>query len=92
MNSFSLVFFLFKDEHVMVEKLLQLLIGDVDANLLKGIELEDLKPCNIQYTNEESTSILGHKGLVCLFDKPQEHALVQTLCQSTNGVGNLEKK
>lgn len=38
-NAFLLVFFLLQDEHVVVEKLLQLLIGEVDAQLLKAVEL-----------------------------------------------------
>ena len=38
-NTFFLVFFLFKNEHVMVEKLLQFLIGKVNTKLLEAIEL-----------------------------------------------------
>lgn len=38
-NALSLVLLLFEDEHVMVEKLLQFLIGEVDAQLLKSVEL-----------------------------------------------------
>ena len=43
MNAFSLVFFLLQDKHVVVEKLLQLLIGEVDAKLLKTIELRFIR-------------------------------------------------
>ena len=38
-NTFLLVFFLLKHEHVVVEELLQLLVGEVDAKLLKAVEL-----------------------------------------------------
>ena len=38
-DSFLLVFFLFKDEHVMVEELLQLFVSQVDAKLLEGVVL-----------------------------------------------------
>jgi hypothetical protein len=38
-NALALIFFLFKDEHVVVEELLQLFIGEVDAQLLKAVEL-----------------------------------------------------
>ena len=37
------VFFLLEDKHVMVEKLLQLLVTEVDANLFERVELENLK-------------------------------------------------
>ena len=38
-DAFSLVFFLFQHEHVMVEELLQLLITEVDADLFEAVEL-----------------------------------------------------
>jgi hypothetical protein len=38
-NSFALVLLLFKNEHVVVEELLQLLVTEVDANLLEAIVL-----------------------------------------------------
>lgn len=91
MDTLSLVFLLFKNEHVMIEELLKLFVGDVDAKLFKRVQHENFKAGNIQYTNEESTSIIGLKGLVGLFDDPQEHTFVQSLGQSTNRVGNLIK-
>jgi len=39
LDTFTLVFFLFKYKHVMVKELLQLFIGKVDAKLLKTVEL-----------------------------------------------------
>lgn len=39
-DSFFGVFFLFKYEHVVVEELLKFLIGEVNAKLLKTIELK----------------------------------------------------
>lgn len=39
-DSFSLVFLLLNDEHVMVEELLKLLVGEVDAELLEAVELK----------------------------------------------------
>ena len=38
-NSLFLVLFLLQDKHVVIEKLLQFLIGEVDAELLQGVEL-----------------------------------------------------
>ena len=40
-NTFTLVLFLLKHEHVVVEELLELLIGEVDTQLLKAVELEN---------------------------------------------------
>ena len=41
-DTFTFVLFLLKYEHVMVEKLLQLLVGEVDAKLLETVELLDV--------------------------------------------------
>ena len=41
-NTFPLVFFLFKNEHVVVKELLQFFIGEVDAKLLEGVELNTI--------------------------------------------------
>lgn len=39
LDPFLLVFFLFQDEHVMVEKLLQLFVGEINAQLLHAVVL-----------------------------------------------------
>ena len=38
-NSLFHVLFLFQNKHGVIEKLLQFLIGEVDAQLLQGVEL-----------------------------------------------------
>ena len=38
-NALLCIFLLFEDEHVMIEELLKLLIGEVDAQLLEAVEL-----------------------------------------------------
>jgi len=40
-DAFLLVFFLLQDKHVVVEELLQFLIGEVDAQLLKAVVLQE---------------------------------------------------
>ena len=40
LNAFLLVLFLLEDEHVVVEELLQTLVGVVDAQLLERVVLE----------------------------------------------------
>lgn len=59
MNTLSFVLFLLQDEHVVIEELLQFFVGYINAKLFKGVELEDLESGNIQYTNEEGTSLFG---------------------------------
>lgn len=39
LNALLSVFFLFEDEHVVVEELLKLLVGEVDTELLEAVEL-----------------------------------------------------
>jgi hypothetical protein len=38
-DAFLFVFFLFENEHVMVEELLQLFVGEVDAQLFEAVVL-----------------------------------------------------
>lgn len=40
LDAFALVFLLFQDKHGVVEQLLQLLVGVVDAKLFKGVQLQ----------------------------------------------------
>jgi hypothetical protein len=39
-DAFFLVFFLFENEHVMIEELLKTFVGVVDAQLFETVELE----------------------------------------------------
>lgn len=43
LDALSLVLLLFEDEHVVVEELLQFLVGEVDAKLLKGVVLDGVR-------------------------------------------------
>ena len=42
-DAFLTVFLLLQDEHVVIEKLLEALVGVVDAQLLERVELEDFE-------------------------------------------------
>lgn len=53
------VLLLFQDKHVMVEELLELLVGEVDAELLKRVHHKDLKTSNVQYSDEEVLASLN---------------------------------
>lgn len=39
-DTFALVLFLFQDKHVVVEELLQFLVGEIDAKLFKSVVLD----------------------------------------------------
>lgn len=61
-DPFLAVLLLLLDEHVMVEELLQPLIGVVDAQLLKLVDSEDLEASNVENANEEVlASLRCHK-------------------------------
>ncbi len=45
-NAFTLVLLLLQDEHGVVEQLLKLLVGVVDAELLKRVQLQRDGECN----------------------------------------------
>ncbi len=70
----------------MVEKLLQLLVGVVDAQLLKAVEVENLKASNIQDANEAGSLTLGAvQGSVDPGHDPLEEPLVSGLGESLDG-------
>ena len=71
-DSFSLVLFLLQNEHVVVEKLLQLLIGVVDAQLFERVKVENLETGNIQDSDEKVASQVGRQRAVNDVDQPLE--------------------
>jgi hypothetical protein len=68
--------------------LLQLLIGVVDAQLLKAIMLKNLETRDIQNTNERRR-IAATKNLVDTTHDPQENTTVERLDKSVTRVGGL---
>ena len=88
-NTFLLVFFLFKNEHVVVEELLETFVSVVDAQLFEGVEVENFETSNIQDTDEEVTWESGGKGFVNVDTKPVEETFKDGLGKGTLGVGNL---
>merc|ERR1712131_344731 len=89
LDTLSLVFFLLLDEHVVVEELLETLIGVVDQKLLQDVELEDLKAGDVQDTNEVLPGVRGVQGVVDKKDDPIEHTGEEGLGGSGDGKGNL---
>ena len=73
----------------MVEELLELFVGEVDAQLFEGVEVENFETSNIQDTNEEVSWEGGGKGFVDVDTKPVEETFEDGLGEGTLGVGNL---
>ena len=86
LDSFSLVLLLLQDEHGVVEQLLQLLVGEVDAELLEAVEVEDLKAGNIKDTNKTCSLPLGSvQASVDSVHYPFEQSLVGSLGDGLHG-------
>ena len=52
LDTFTRVLLLLEHEHVVVEELLQLLVGVVDEELFVSVGLEDLETSNIEHPDE----------------------------------------
>lgn len=52
-DTFTLVLFLFEHEHVVVEVLLQLLVGEVDAELFEAVVLRCVRSCTTMHTGTQ---------------------------------------
>lgn len=63
-DALALVFFLFKHEHVMIEELLQLLVGEVNAELLETVVLQEVMVGQSQLVLFPSTGCLWHISLL----------------------------
>ncbi|OAD59362.1 hypothetical protein WN48_09193 [Eufriesea mexicana] len=89
-DTLSLILLLLEDKHVVIEELLQFLIGEVDTHIacivLEETYVEDLKTSNIQYTNEVLPFLLCVQGLVTLFHQPFEQPVEHGFRQGTHGV------
>ena len=55
LNSLSCVLFLFQDEHMMIEELLQLLVDKVDPQLFKRVKLQHIN--NSMYSIQRTSNI-----------------------------------
>merc|ERR1719348_2488421 len=89
LDALRLVLFLLGDEHVVVEELLETLVGVVDKKLLQDIELENLEPGHIQDTDEILSGIGGVEGVVDQQDDPVEHTGKEGLGGGRNGEVDL---
>jgi hypothetical protein len=82
------IFFLFKFEHVVVEELLELLVGIVDTDLIEAVELEDFESGNIEDTNEV-VGFLDIEDSVHAPHDPREETTVDGFGEGITRVGSL---
>ena len=74
----------------MVEQLLQLLVGVVDAQLLEAVDLENLEAGDIEYADETGTLPLGAvQWSIDSRHDPLEQTLIGCLGDGLNGELNL---
>ena len=75
---------------MMIEKLLQLFVTEVDTNLLKGVVIKNFKPSNVQYTDEvDFFHGRVNQGTVAKIDKPHEETVVHGSRQSSHSIQAL---
>ena len=87
--SFSFVFFLFQNEHVMIEKLLKFFVSIVDTKLFKRVKIKNFESGNIQNTDEKGTLGIITKSSVYDRNKPVKKTFETSLRKSSEGVDNL---
>merc|ERR1719188_536278 len=88
-QTFLNIFLLLKCEHVLVEELLELLVYVVDTDLLKSVELKNLKTGNIQDTNVRDLLHCGvNQSLITLVNNNSEGSLVDSTSNTTDRVGS----
>ena len=74
------------DTHGVVEELLELLVGVVDAQLLEAVQLEDLESGDVEDADEGGPLALGPvQRPVDPVDDPLEEALVHRLRDGLDG-------
>jgi hypothetical protein len=89
-DPFALIFLLFENEHRVIEELLQLLVGVIDAKLLEAVELEDFKTGHIEDPDEAGALTLGavERAVDAVYE-PLEHSFVAGLCDGFDGEFDL---
>jgi hypothetical protein len=74
---------------MVVEELLEFLVGEVDAKLFKGVETKDFETGDIEATNEEGSWKFGGKSFVTVLGNKVEKFLEDTFRQSSSRVVTL---
>jgi hypothetical protein len=89
----STIFFLFENEHGVIEQLLQFLVRVIDTHLFEGVQSEDFEAGNVQNANKRrALSFASIERLVDPSDNPFEHAFVNSLGYRFDSVINLNER
>eukprot|EP00732_Lithocolla_globosa_P001105 Lithocolla_globosa_v1_NODE_497_length_3887_cov_213.445459.p3 type:complete len:150 gc:universal NODE_497_length_3887_cov_213.445459:2167-2616(+) len=75
-HTLSQILLLFQNKHVVIEKLLEFFVGQVDTELFKAVLLKDLETGNIQATNKGLCSNGHLQSRVDFGNNPLEQTLV----------------
>ena len=89
LDALALVLFLLLDEHVVVEELLETLVGVVDQKLLQDVELEDLKAGDVQDADEVLPRVGRVQGVVDEEHDPVKETGEEGLGSGRNGEVDL---
>merc|ERR1719447_2207878 len=89
LDTLALVLFLLLNKHVVVEELLETLIGVVDQKLLQHIELKNLKTGNVQDTDEVLPGVGGVQGIIDKGNNPVKHTGEEGLASGRDGEVDL---
>ena len=77
-GSSLVVLVLLKRENVLVEVLLQLLVGKVDVELLKAIHFKILKAKDVQDSYEGKFSLSSSNACIDLLQNPLKETVIQS--------------
>merc|ERR1719193_200291 len=89
LDTLGLVLFLLLDEHVMVEELLETLVGVVDQELFQDVELENLETGDVQNADEVLPGVGRVQGVVDQSHDPVEHTSEQGFGSGRHGEVDL---
>merc|ERR1712168_371427 len=89
LDTLTLGLFLLLNEHVVVEELLETLVGVVDQKLLQDVKLENLETGDVQDTNEIFSGVRSVQRVVDEQDDPVEHTGKERLASGRNGEVDL---
>ena len=72
---------------MLVEELLELLVDVVDANLLEGVELKNLKSCYVKNSDEvDFLHARVDQSLIAFLNQPKEGSVIDRSCNPTHSV------
>merc|ERR1719427_440197 len=89
LDALGLVLFLLLDEHVVVEELLETLVGVVDEELFQDVELEDLEAGDVENADKVLSGIWRVERVVDKTNNPIKKSGKERLRRGRDSEGNL---